>query len=66
MFLWIYFSFFRIAGYENTFIGLKSKLLAMARRKLKDQPEAIDVLSFGKVPEWITVKHGYSKHTYNE
>lgn len=45
----ICFSFFRIAGYENTFIGLKSKLSAMARRKLKDQLEAIDVLSFGKV-----------------
>lgn len=39
----------QIAGYENTFIGLKSKLLAMARRKLKDQPEAIDVLSFGHI-----------------
>lgn len=39
----------QIAGYENTFIGLKSKLSAMARRKLKDQPEAIDVLSFGHV-----------------
>ncbi|XP_061187370.1 probable inactive serine/threonine-protein kinase slob2 [Saccostrea echinata] len=39
----------RITGYENSFLGLKSKLSIMARKKLKEQPEAIDVLSFGHV-----------------
>ncbi|XP_056000077.1 PX domain-containing protein kinase-like protein isoform X2 [Ostrea edulis] len=39
----------KIAGYENVFLGLKSRLSVMARKKLKEQPEAIDVLSFGHV-----------------
>ena len=46
---WALFSSSRVAGYENSFLGLQSKLSVMAKKKLRDQPEAVDVLSFGKI-----------------
>lgn len=46
---WALFSSSRVAGYENSFLGLQSKLSVMAKKKLRDQPEAVDVLSLGKI-----------------
>lgn len=37
----------RITGYENTVLGLSSKLEPLLRKKLKTNKDAMDVLSFG-------------------
>ena len=41
-------SFPRITGYENTVLGLSSKLEPLLRKKLKTNKDAMDVLSFGE------------------